>query len=76
MASILREFHYYNDWVASIFSIISNLLLLHLILKYTTKELKGYSKIMLQNCCIDLFFTVIVFITKPVSNGRENVSIE
>lgn len=66
MVAFLRTFHFYNDYVASGVSIFLNILLLMLILKYTTNELKAYAKILFQMCFIDLYFTILVFITKPV----------
>jgi hypothetical protein len=63
----LRLFHSYNDSIASLVSLTSNVLLLVVATKVKTNDLKAYSVILKQMCCIDLFFSSIVFVSKPVS---------
>ncbi|KAF7634003.1 hypothetical protein Mgra_00006633 [Meloidogyne graminicola] len=43
------------------FGLFSNFLLIYLILRYTMKEMKVYSKILLQTCIIDII-TIFIFI--------------
>ncbi|KAF7639081.1 hypothetical protein Mgra_00001606 [Meloidogyne graminicola] len=47
------------------FGIFSNFLLIYLILRYTMKEMKVYSKILLQTCIIDIITITSFAISQP-----------
>ena len=62
----LRTIHEINDTIAAAVALFSNVLLIFLIIKHTPKALEPYSRILLQTCAIDLIFTFVIFVLKPV----------
>ena len=62
----LRTVHEINDTIAAAVALFSNVLLIFLIIKHTPKALEPYSRILLQTCAIDLIYTAIIFVLKPV----------
>ena len=56
-----------NDVIAAVVSLFSNALLIFLVIKHTPTVLKPYSRILLQTCAIDLMFTFVMFVLRPVN---------
>ena len=55
-----------NDITTGTLSIIGNLILILLVIFRSTKELKIYSRLLILNCMVDLFYTISVLVTQPV----------
>ena len=66
----LRTIHEINDTIAAAVALFSNVLLIFLIIKHTPKALEPYSRILLQACAIDLIYTDLIFVIKPVTNKK------
>ena len=66
----LRTVHEINDTIAAAVALFSNVLLIFLIIKHTPKALEPYSRILLQACAIDLIYTALIFVLKPVTNKK------
>ena len=64
----LREILEVSDSVLSTLGISLNLLLLYLIIYKTSKALKEYKKLLLQNCIIDFVYNLSHFFTRAVSS--------
>ena len=56
-----------NDVTAAVVALISNAFLIFLVIKHTPTVLKPYSRILLQTCAIDLMFTFVIFVLRPVN---------
>ncbi|KAE9556403.1 hypothetical protein FO519_000443 [Halicephalobus sp. NKZ332] len=60
----LMTIHQLSDLIAGSVSIVLNSILIYLIIMRTTRELRIYSRILIQNAVIDLVFTIITMITQ------------
>jgi hypothetical protein len=58
---------YWSDTITPALSYILNFMLIYLIKKHTTKEMRPYTKILYQGIFIDLFLATTIFFTKQVS---------
>ncbi|KAH7721384.1 hypothetical protein AAVH_11129 [Aphelenchoides avenae] len=58
--------HRVSEYCAASVSFIANIGLILLIMIRTSKEMRVYSKVLLANCIIDLFFTSTSFIVDAV----------
>ena len=63
----LREILEITANTVAIMGLVLNAFLVYLIFYKTTKLLADYKIILIQNCMIDIFFTVINDVTKVVS---------
>lgn len=64
--STIRYLHHINEHIVCVVSIIVNVLLMRIVITEKNEMLKAYSKVLLQNCTVDLFCTIICFITELV----------
>ncbi|KAH7708425.1 hypothetical protein AAVH_24320 [Aphelenchoides avenae] len=56
----------WSERAAAILSYFLNLLLIWLILCWTPEKLRDYSRVLLCNCCADVFFTTLSIIVQPI----------
>lgn len=56
----------WSERAAAVLSYFLNLLLIWLILCWTPEKLRDYSRVLLCNCCADVFFTTLSVIVQPV----------
>ena len=62
----IKFLHYYNVTIATVIGFIANLVTIYVVKTQTSKELRHYSQTLLQNCTVDLFVNVFIFMTKVV----------
>lgn len=63
----LRTLSPVNSLFTGSVSMLANLILLLLIYSRTSKELRVYSRILIQNCVVDMCYTATVLLTEAVS---------
>uniref|UniRef100_A0AC35F949 Vomeronasal type-1 receptor n=1 Tax=Panagrolaimus sp. PS1159 TaxID=55785 RepID=A0AC35F949_9BILA len=75
MSAFLKS-HKINEYIAMVFGISSNILLMYLILTTKKKEMKALSQMLIQNCVLDLIFlTVNTFPQPQVAVGQQSYYI-
>lgn len=62
----VAKLHHYADACVSSLSLIFNFLLLYMLMKRTTVEMRQYRKVLLMTCISDIALSSIVFIAQPV----------
>lgn len=62
----LRLVNRINNSISVILGLIENIVLLYLILTKTPGIMKIYRKILLQNCIVDLIYTISTGVAEPV----------
>jgi hypothetical protein len=75
--SIVRRLHRLNSLSCTILGTVLNLLLIWLIQKRTVKEMRVYSRILLQTCIADLVFLAVNELTQPIFiiDGAEAIGL-
>ncbi|KAH7702689.1 hypothetical protein AAVH_30150 [Aphelenchoides avenae] len=53
-----------NSYVTLTIGTLLNVLLIYLVLKKSSKELKSYNRMLLWNCAFDMYFGVMVFVSE------------
>lgn len=66
MKKVIFQIHQINGYLVSVFGISGNLLLLLLILTTKDKNLKRYSRVLLQNCILESILAIITLFSQPV----------
>lgn len=61
---------------SALLAMFLNTVLLICIFKKTTISLKPYSKILRQNCFVDMFYTFVILVTFLVGRRNLNVGLE
>ncbi|KAH7718233.1 STR-94 protein [Aphelenchoides avenae] len=69
----VAKLHHYADACVSSLSLIFNFLLLYMLMKRTTVEMRQYRKVLLMTCISDIALSSIVFIAQPAVLPHEDV---
>lgn len=62
----LKTLHFLNSCIAGTTGLIFGIILIYLIVKRTAKEMKAYSKMLLQATIIDMIVSTFCIIVDPV----------
>lgn len=62
----IRHYHHVNEQSIGVLSLLANSCLIALLMTERNRELRAYSRILLQNCVVDMVYTVALFLTEYV----------
>lgn len=61
-----RQIFHINETAVLLLSVPANLTLILLLLTERNDVLRAYTNVLLQNCAVDIAYTLVVYVTQPV----------